>query len=143
MWSLNNSIIYILTALFISAVWVGVAGIYKYKGRNVYIFGLNAYPLILWSLGLLVVRFVYDAIKHPAGFLIVTASYWLFLLAAEYVFYHYGKIQLDSKYPGLFGMDLMHAPNYSKAFYLLIGPAYLLITNGLVIELARMGLIWA
>jgi hypothetical protein len=140
MWSLTNALIFLLTALFITAVWVKVSGIYKYRGKNRYIFGINLFPMVLWTICLLAIRLFYDVINHPFKFIIVCLCYWLVILSSEYIGYHYFGVRLRSRYPGLWKMNVMHAPDYSKAYYLLIGPAYLLLTNGLIFELVRMGL---
>jgi hypothetical protein len=141
MWSLTNTVLFVLTALFITAIWVKASGIYRYRGKNHYFLGLNIFPLIFWTIGLMVTRFFYDVLNHPYKFIIVCLGYWLVLLSLEFVGYHYFGVRLASNYPGLWNLDLMHAPAYSKAYYLLIGPAYLLFTNGLILELAKMGLV--
>ncbi|MFH0869598.1 MAG: hypothetical protein V1866_00900 [archaeon] len=141
MWSLTQALIFVSSALLITVVWVKVSGIYKYRGKNYYVFGLNLFPLVSWTLGLVLMRILYDAIDHPYKFIIICFCYWLILPSLEYVGYHCFGMRLTCDYPGLWKSDLMHAPAYSKAYYLLIGPAYLLMTNGLIIELVKMGLL--
>jgi hypothetical protein len=116
----------IVLAALISAIWVSIAGIYNYKDTNIVIFGFNLYPFFAWTVGLVILKAAYEKLgklKH----LKATVLYIVLLLLLEFIGYNYMGIQLNSNYPGLFGLPLMHAPWYSQVYYLTIGPIYLLL----------------
>jgi hypothetical protein len=116
----------IVLAAIITALWVALSGIYTYQQTNLSILGFNLFPFFAWTAGLVLLKAAHD--KFGAfRYIKAVVSYLLILLAVEYIGYHLLGIRLDSAYPGLFGMDIMHAPWYSQVYYLLIGPIYLLI----------------
>ena len=50
----------------------------------------------------------------------------------EYIGYNIFKIQLNSSYPDLLGLGILHGPIGMKAFYLSAGPVYVMITEYLL-----------
>lgn len=124
-----------IIAALISLSWVILSGIYIYKGQNFIYFDVNIFPFILWTLGLVILREIYEKMKNTDYALIkVTALYWLLLIAIEYFGYGMFAIQLDSNYPGLFNLPFLHAPLFAQVYYLAIGPIYLLITDYLGVK---------
>ena len=57
--------------------------------------------------------------------LIASILYWLVLAGGEAYAYHVLGIRLNSNYPSLFGLGIIHAPLGVKVFYILAGPLYL------------------
>jgi len=119
---------YLMLALTMSILWVSMSGIYNYKGENDYIFGLNVFPLVLWTFGRVTVRMSYDS-QNGQRFIKTAVIYVIGLLAIEAVGYHFLKIQLNSGFSGIFGLDILHVPLYAKIYYLTAGPVYLALTK--------------
>ena len=114
-----------IVALIMSIIWVGFSGIYHY-GDDTILLGLNILPLILWTIGLVTLYFIYMKVKGPYRFLKVTLFYVLALMTLESIGYHLLNIQLTSNYTGIFGLDVLHVPLYAKIYYMIAGPLYLL-----------------
>ena len=115
----------IALAAAVSLIWVGFSGIYIYRDTNIAIFGFNLFPFFAWTAGLVLLKAFYDKLTSYR-FLKSSLIYVCTLLAIEFVGYNLLGIQLSSNYPGLFGLNLMHAPWYSQLYYIFIGPVYLL-----------------
>jgi hypothetical protein len=107
---------------------------YQYTTSNILIGRINLFPLISWTFGLVLIREIYERINHKNKLLITNLIYWSILLSLEYFFYNLLNIRLDSSYPGLFGLDLMHAQTGMKFFYIFAGPFYLLLTDYLKLK---------
>jgi len=112
----------ILFALFITSYQK-----YTYTEFNFYIGTINVFPLILWSLGLVVLREVYEAIGNK--FIISVFIYLILLIILEIIGYHLLGIHTTWNYPGLFGLDIIHGPPVIQYFYVLAGPVYLIVTK--------------
>lgn len=118
----------LLIAFLISLWWVSYSGIYEYTTENHVLFGVNLYPLLLWTLGLVLLREVYEKLKGNR-FIKATLIYIVGIIALEYIGYQLLGIRLACSYRGLFNNSIMHAPTYSQIFYFIIGPIYLKITD--------------
>jgi hypothetical protein len=94
---------------------------------------INLFPLISWTAFLVIMREIYEKLQKPK-FAKICAIYIASLFAVEYVGYWLMNIQLNSNYPSLFYMGIMHAPIGMKLFYLLAGPVYILITDYLKVK---------
>lgn len=122
----------LVVAAIISAFWVGWSGIYLYEGINYYFIGLNMFPLILWTAGLVYLRELYE--KRKKNFWEASLIYVATLLIIEYVGYNFFGIHLASSYPGFLGSEALHTPMYATIYYLLAGPAFLKITDYLNVK---------
>jgi hypothetical protein len=116
----------IVLAAIITALWVGFSGVYAYRETNIAFLGFNLFPFFAWTAGLVLLKAFYDRLGK-LKYLKAVVLYVVALLAVEYLGYNYFGVKLASNYPGLFGLELMHAPWYSQLYYLIIGPFYLLI----------------
>ena len=97
---------------------------------------INLFPLICWSGGLVLLREIYEHIKIKSAlkFVLTCLIYWFLLFSLEYFFYNFLGVRLNSNYSGLLGMNFIHGPIGMKAFYILAGPMYLLITDYLKVS---------
>ena len=116
----------LVIAAVVTAIWVVLSGIYTYKETNISILSFNLFPFFAWTAGLVLLKSVYDRLGK-LKYLKAVILYLAVLVALEFIGYNYLGVQLASNYPGLFGLELMHAPLYSQLYYLFIGPVYLLI----------------
>lgn len=122
----------ILVAFIISLIWVKFSGLYGYSNSNFILFGINLFPLISWTSGLVLLRELYEKyFKGKNGFVYATIVYVVVLMALEYIGYNYWGIQLATNYPGLFGFPLMHMPIWGQLYYLCIGPIYIKLIDKL------------
>lgn len=122
----------ILLAAAISAAWVYFSGLYVYKDSNLVVLGLNLFPLLSWTAGLVLFKQITHYLPLRDRFRNSVLVYVAGLMLLEYVGYNAWGIQLASGYPGLFGLPLMHMPWWGQAYYLAIGPIYLKLTKSLV-----------
>jgi hypothetical protein len=116
----------IVLAAIITALWVGFSGVYAYRETNIVFLGFNLFPFFAWTAGLVLLKAFYDKLGK-LKYLKAVMLYLALLLALEFIGYNYLGVRLASNYPGLFGLELMHAPWYSQLYYLIIGPVYLLL----------------
>jgi hypothetical protein len=85
---------------------------------------LNLMTFVAWTCGLLAVGLWWNWLSKNTKMsltqkLILTGALWTAaIMGVEYIGYNWMKIRLDSNYPGLFGLDLMHGPAYLKTYYL-------------------------
>jgi len=121
--------LYFWTAFTMSLIWVASSGIYDYKAGNSYLLGINMFPLFLWTLGLFFLKKYYDFLGEKNGLIKIILVYWILLFSIEAIGYHFLKIQLDSAYSGVLGLDVIHVPFFAKIYYLAAGPVYLYITR--------------
>jgi len=119
-----------LIALLISYVWVKLSGVYVgYTQLNHVFLGVNLFPWLAWTTGLVILREVYERVKWKDKFWKVSLLFIALVIALEYIGYNYWGIQLVTNYPGLLGYELMHMPWFGKLYYLTIGPIYLKLTD--------------
>jgi len=102
---------------------------YFYTTSNILIGRINLFPLVSWTFGLLLLRELYVRINIKYEMILFILFYLALLLSLEYIFYNFFGVRLYSNYPGLFGLNLMHAPMGMKFFYIVAGPVYLLTTE--------------
>lgn len=102
---------------------------YQYTTPNILIGRINLFPLISWTFGLTLLKELHERLNVKHKILVTTIIYWTILLTLEYFFYHILNVRLDSSYPGLFGLDLMHAQTGMKFFYITAGPLYIWIID--------------
>jgi len=109
------------------ALFITINQKYIYTDSNIFIGSVNLYPLILWSVGLVLLREFYEYIGKK--FFLTVVFYILAILFVEYIGYHLLGIRIDGNYPGIFGLDVIHGPPIIHYFYILAGPAYILVTK--------------
>jgi hypothetical protein len=126
----QEEIIALLFALFITSYHH-----YAYQSDFDIVLGtINLYPLLGWTTGLVILRELYERSKNHYRFLYSCLLYWVVLFALEYVGYYLFSIRLNSNYPSLAHLGIIHGPFVIYAFYLLAGPAYLLVTDYLHVK---------
>ncbi len=128
----RDSIKYLGLSTLISIIWVYIAkDYYTYTPDMATLFGLDIYPLLTWSLGLLALRELYDYIKPKntlKSIVIITIAYIIILIILETLAYHIVGFKNPGPYPGLPICDCIHAPVFMQIYYLAIGPAYYMLT---------------
>jgi hypothetical protein len=87
------------------------------------------FPLVLWTLGLTVLYAIHTKLTTRYSFFHITVIYLICLGIIEAVGYHLLHIRLNSNYPSLFHLGIVHAPIHMKVFYVIAGPVYILITD--------------
>ncbi|HLC49735.1 MAG TPA: hypothetical protein VJI96_05120 [Candidatus Andersenbacteria bacterium] len=128
----NNTLYAFLLALVITTIWT-FFNRYEYIGNNLFLFNtINIFPLVLWTLGLTILYIVHihTKIKHPILF--ITVFYLVCIGLLEAFGYYVLNIRLNSDYPSLFNMGIIHAPVHMKVFYIVAGPLYILLTHALL-----------
>lgn len=126
----------IVIAAVIAAGWTAFYG-YSYIDHPGYFLGpINLFSFTLWVAGLVVLREVYERLPgvYWKRLLFAAVFYWLFLGIAEAVGFYVLGIQVTPQYPSLFNLGILHIPPFAQAFYLAIGPVYLLLTDYLKVR---------
>lgn len=121
-------------ALFVAAAWTSYYR-YEYIGANTFLFDqINVYPLVLWTVGLTGLQLTHMGIKRRYGIVLSVVLYLAILAALEAIGYHILGIRLVTNYTSLLGLGIIHAPPVMKVFYVLAGPAFVLLMRVLRIE---------
>jgi len=107
---------------------------YDYTSANFMFGDINLFPLVSFTFGLVVLREVYEKLKIPNKLFLVSIIYLFSLALVEYLGYYLFGIKLDSNYPSIFNIGILHGPIILKLFYLSVGPIYLLITDYLKVK---------
>ena len=123
-----------LIIAFLIAIGLTSYFLYSYTSFNIFLGKINLFPLISWTFGLVLLREVYERINVKNKFVLTSLLYWIVLLVVEYIGYYLFKIELNTNFPSLFNLGVIHGPMGMKVFYLLAGPTYLWITNYLKVE---------
>lgn len=105
---------------------------YEYTKFNFSIGTVNIFPLISWTFGLVLLREIYEKSKNKL--IISCLIYWVSLFILEYIGYYLLGIRLNSSYPSLLGLGIIHGSLFLKIFYIVAGPVYLLITDYLKVK---------
>jgi len=117
-----------------SLLWVGFYG-YRYNMPLLNSPGVNWLAFILWSLGLIIMLRVYGLYnimirERWLRFSAIWATYLIGLFAIEYIGYRVLDIRLiTSEKPLIFG--LIHGTIFLKVYYMLAGPAAILMTGAM------------
>lgn len=121
-----------LHALFITVLWTSFTK-YEYIGSNYYILNrINLFPLVLWTIGLTTLYSLHTSIKTKYPLFHITVFYLVALGLLEAFGYYVLNIRLNSNYPSLFNLGIIHAPVYMKMFYVIAGPVYIILTDILI-----------
>ncbi|PIP87124.1 hypothetical protein COW81_01750 [Candidatus Campbellbacteria bacterium CG22_combo_CG10-13_8_21_14_all_36_13] len=123
-----------LIIAFLFALFITSYVEYIYTGVNMTIGTINVFPLVSWTGGLVFIREIYEMINIKYKIIYFSFLYLGLILFVEYVGYHILGIQLDSNYPGLWGLDVLHVPWFQQIFYITAGPIYLLVTDYLNVK---------
>lgn len=125
----------IVLAAAMSALWV-IFYNYDYNSHDQIKIGrLNLMTWVAWTVGLLAVGLWWCYLRTSTKLsltqrIAVTAGVWFVaILGIEWIGYNMMNIRLKSDYPGLFGLNLMHGPEYLKVYYLSAWAIFLLILN--------------
>lgn len=128
---------YLAVSTTISFIWMIMSMNYYVNNNNyMQVIGVNLYPLLAWSLGLVGSYVVYSYLKKKwkaSGFIsdlsLYLGIYWVLLLSVETVGYHFLYIRnaITAIYPGLPVCDCIHAPVWMQAAYFLMGPIFFLV----------------
>lgn len=133
----DKELYYLIIATILSFVWLLVSkNQYSYNQNFISIFGYSLYPFFSWSLGLFGMYIFYLLFEKNfktkiQKFLFFTIAFWLLLILAETIFYHYFNVHNipGSVYAGLPICDCLHAPVGMKIVYFSFGPIYYLILS--------------
>ncbi len=108
--------------------------VYEYTTPNLMFGRINLFPLISWTFGLVLLREIYERVNRKNRFLIVSLLYLALLFLVEYAGYYLLGFRLNSSFPSLLNIGVIHAPLGIKIFYVFAGPVYLLITDYLKVK---------
>lgn len=122
-------IIAILFALIITSYYL-----YEYTTTNILIGKINIFPLTAWTAGLVLLREIYEKLKTKHKYLVAYLIYLTILFLVEYIGYYIFKIKLNSNFPSLLGLGIIHATFGTKLIYIVAGPIYLIITDYLKVK---------
>ena len=123
----------LIIALLISIAWTSYY-FYEYTTPTLFLGKINLFTLASLTLGLVLLREIYERLKGKNRFIKISLVYIVSLLVVEYIGYNFLGIRLNSNFPGFLGLDLIHTPLSSQIFYLTVGPLYILITNYLKVK---------
>lgn len=128
----------LIVAFTIAFAWAAYYP-YDYVGHQEYLIignSISLYPLILWTVGLVILREVYEKtrVNRLLRFFYITIAYWLVLGLAEAFGYHILGVRLTTSYPSFLGLGILHIPLLAQLFYIISGPIYLLITDYLKVK---------
>lgn len=126
-------VIPVAVAFIISLIWTTYYR-YQYIGDNIFILNrINIYPLILWTLGLIILflvdKYFKPEMKKTNRALLSVILYFIVLGVIEVIGYYLLEIRLSGNYTSLLGLGIIHAPLQMKIFYVTAGPIYLLLIN--------------
>ncbi len=124
---ITKLLIYFILTFLISLTWVKFSKIYTYRKKNIFILGINFWAVVWWVAGLFSISILYELFSFKYKLIVLIILYWAGLLVSEYIGYHILNIKLETNHPGLFGLNIIHVNNYSKVYYILIGPVFLLL----------------
>lgn len=105
--------------------------------------GINLYPIVGWSFGLLAIYFIYRKVRSYISvssiwqkLALINVFYIPLLLFAEFVAYHFlGVINLaTASYPGIPLCDCLHAPVWMQAAYLAMASLFLVALHFLRLD---------
>ena len=122
-------IIAVLFAIIITSYYL-----YEYTAANILIGKINIFPLTAWTAGLVLLREIYERLKTKHKLPIAYLIYLVSLLLVEYIGYYIFKIKLNSDFPSLLGLGIIHTTLGMKLIYIITGPIYLIITDYLKVK---------
>lgn len=119
----------LLIAFVLSVLWTTIYR-YEYIGENIFLFGrINIYPLALWTSGLTGLYILQKNILRKQNFVVMIIAYITLLVTLEAVGYYFLDIRLATHYTSLWNTGIIHGPAFLKVFYILAGPAYLVLVR--------------
>lgn len=123
-----------LLIAFLMAIALTSYYTYEYTGFNLLFGKINIFTLVSWTIGLVFLRELYEKVPWKFKFWITSGIYLAGLFLVEYIGYYLLNIRLNSNFPSLWNLGIIHAPDGMKTFYVLAGPVYLLITDYLKLK---------
>ena len=124
-----------LIIAFLFALIPSLYHFYQYTTYNIILLDrINLYPLICWTAGLVLLREIYEKMNIKHKLLLITTIYLFILFTLEFIGFYLLGIRLDSNYPSLLGIGILHISMPMKIFYLTAGPLYLLVTDYLKVK---------
>ncbi len=139
-----SAIKHLILASAVALIWMIFAhDYYGYNFSTFNFFGLNSFGLFAWAAGLFVSYLLYSHWEYKIQsnslwkkLLLFIFLYWITMLFAETFAYHVLDIKnlTNAVYSGLPICNCLHAPNWMKIAYFLIGPIYFLFCELLGFE---------
>ena len=123
-----------LVVAFIISIAIASYYFYEYTTFNIIFGGINLFPIVLWTFGLVLLREIYEKVEWKNKFIKISVAYIIAIVIIEYIGYNFLGIRLNSNFPGLWGLEILHSPPALKIIYFVIGPVYLAITNYLEVK---------
>ena len=118
-----------LLALLLSAIWT-YFNRYEYIGNNIYLFNtINIFPFAMWTLGFTTLYLLHTHVKALSTITRITIFYLISICLLEAFGYYVLNIRLNSHYPSLFGLGIIHAPVHMKVFYVVAGLVFIVLTK--------------
>lgn len=118
---------YIPFAFLIALLWTSFFR-YEYVNDNLLLLNrINLFPLVLWTLSLTLAPLVYDRLPKRQRFAQFLALYWVILWTAEFFGQHALDVHLNSGYPDLLGLGVLHLPGFGQFFYVAVIPLFVLV----------------
>lgn len=125
-------------AFLISGIWViNARKQYHYNYDFIDVFGISLYPFFAWSAGLLGTYLIFEYYRNKLKnkdfkkqFFVYLFVFWTLLIFGEVVSYHLFDVRnlASASYSGLPICDCIHAPNWMKISYFLLGPLFFVIS---------------
>ncbi len=135
---------HLAVSTIIGFVWTfTISNFYDYGLNFITILGVNIYPALAWSLGLLAAYVLYIYFENRlkctnilAKIALFITIYWPLLIMAETVAYHAIDIKnlTTASYSGFSICDCLHAPLWMQISYFLLGPLFLILCHLLKLE---------
>lgn len=102
---------------------------HQYERSDTEIGGIDLFPLVLWTGGLVLTWWVYAIVTIRHRLLLVSLAHLLALFLIEYFGYYVVGIRLATGGPSLFGLGIIHGTPLLHMFYVATGPSYLIVMS--------------
>ena len=123
-----------LVIAFLFSLIISSYYFYEYTTLNIIVGKLNLFPVVSWVFGLVLLREIYERLKIKNKFFWITVFYIIVLVILEYIGYNFLNIQLNSNFPGIWKLEVMHSPPVLRTVYFITGPLYLWVTDYLKVK---------
>jgi len=133
-----------VVSFLLITVWVIIAkDQYSYNHNFPVIFGINLFPLLIWTVGLFFIYLLYcffiqylNQQSFIKNFLLFVTIGWVILIGGETIGYHLFNVKnlANAIYPGLPICYCMHAPPWMQLSYFFLAPIYFMVCYLLGLE---------
>src|SRR3989344_6684740 len=140
----KNALSHLQIASLLAITWlIFTRGYYNYNREMFLIFGMPLFPLFSWALGLFAAYLIYSHFEHKiknTNLLKEVVLFCIFyiplLLLAETIAYNLYNIKnlATASYSSISFCNCLHAPDWMKIFYFIMGPLYLIICKVIGLE---------